>query len=304
MRITARLKCLHLGSVSGRLDELLPTRKPQGWRDAAYNKAIVSRPLGHLQYGTAVAEGQTDQPRFTLDPDSPTYRLPSSLSFERRLKKASNSFDRRTHDGSKSPRWGGSEPPKSPKWGVSDGALFSKLPQTAPSRASNAARSPPTSPKSPPPSPRSPPASPKFSPKALFDKARAAAPSIAPSRSLLHHNKTDSELAKNSSMLEDAKAAAAASIAEVAHEAASREPSPSTAERIHQMETTRTTVAFNQLIRLHSQKAELVMTNLPLPQLAQSTDAYMTHLEELVHGIERVMLVAGQKDADVITMYS
>ena len=60
----------------------------------------------------------------------------------------------------------------------------------------------------------------------------------------------------------------------------------------------------NQLIRLHSQKAELVMTNLPLPQLAQSTDAYMTHLEELVHGIERVMLVAGQKDADVITMYS
>ena len=131
MRITARLKCLHLSSASGGLDELLPTRKPQGWRDAAYNKAIVSRPLGHLQYGTAVAEGQTDQPRFTLDPDSPTYRLPSSLSFERRLKKASNSFDRRTHDGSKSPRWGGSEPPKSPKWGVADGALFSKMPQTA-----------------------------------------------------------------------------------------------------------------------------------------------------------------------------
>ena len=46
------------------------------------------------------------------------------------------------------------------------------------------------------------------------------------------------------------------------------------------------------------------MTNLPLPEVTQSTFDYMSHLDSLVQGIQRVMLVAGQKDADVITMYS
>jgi len=56
--------------------------------------------------------------------------------------------------------------------------------------------------------------------------------------------------------------------------------------------------------RKHSTNSELVMTNLPLPEVTQSTFDYMSHLDSLVQGIQRVMLVAGQKDADVITMYS
>ena len=57
-------------------------------------------------------------------------------------------------------------------------------------------------------------------------------------------------------------------------------------------------------MRTHSSNSELVMTNLPLPEVATSTFDYMRHLDSLVQGIPRVMLVAGQKDADVITMYS
>ena len=36
----------------------------------------------------------------------------------------------------------------------------------------------------------------------------------------------------------------------------------------------------------------------------KSTQAYMEHLAVLMNNIPRALLVAGQKDADVITMYS
>ena len=47
------------------------------------------------------------------------------------------------------------------------------------------------------------------------------------------------------------------------------------------------------------------MTNLPVPRdEEQTTQAYMEHLAVLMNNIPRALLVAGQKDADVITMYS
>lgn len=46
-------------------------------------------------------------------------------------------------------------------------------------------------------------------------------------------------------------------------------------------------------------------TNLPLPRAADEPTAYMEHLELLITPeIPRALLVAGQRDAEVITMYS
>jgi len=66
----------------------------------------------------------------------------------------------------------------------------------------------------------------------------------------------------------------------------------------------RTTYAFNQMMCKYSSGSSLVLCNLPLPSEKRSTKDYMAHLEALMAGIPRALLVAGQKDADVITMYS
>jgi len=66
----------------------------------------------------------------------------------------------------------------------------------------------------------------------------------------------------------------------------------------------RTTYAFNQMMVKYSSESSLVLCNLPLPSEKRSTKDYMAHLEALMAGIPRALLVAGQKDADVITMYS
>ena len=66
----------------------------------------------------------------------------------------------------------------------------------------------------------------------------------------------------------------------------------------------RTTLAFNHVMQKYSHESALVMTNLPVPKDEDTTDEYMEHLAVLMNNIPRALLVAGQKDADVITMYS
>lgn len=67
----------------------------------------------------------------------------------------------------------------------------------------------------------------------------------------------------------------------------------------------RTGVVFNQLMLEESNQAALIMTNLPLPDIETSVEDYMAHLEALVKGLmPPVMLVAGKKAGDVVTMYS
>ena len=66
----------------------------------------------------------------------------------------------------------------------------------------------------------------------------------------------------------------------------------------------RTTLAFNHVMQKHSHNSALVMTNLPVPKDEDPTEGYMEHLAVLMTNIPRALLVAGQKDADVITMYS
>jgi len=66
------------------------------------------------------------------------------------------------------------------------------------------------------------------------------------------------------------------------------------------------TVAFNSLVQKYSGNGEasLIMTNLPLPRGEDSVEKYMSHLEELTANLPQVMLVAGQKKSDVVTMFS
>ena len=64
------------------------------------------------------------------------------------------------------------------------------------------------------------------------------------------------------------------------------------------------TRALNRAMREHSSESNLVMTNLPLPKETDETASYMEHLEMLAEGIQRCLFVAGQRDAEVITMYS
>jgi len=76
----------------------------------------------------------------------------------------------------------------------------------------------------------------------------------------------------------------------------------------------RTTHLFNQMVRSYSldahppfDPAALILCNLPLPfegEAETKPEEYMEHLEVMMAGIPRALLVAGQKDADVITMYS
>lgn len=64
------------------------------------------------------------------------------------------------------------------------------------------------------------------------------------------------------------------------------------------------TLAFNEALRDRSSEAALIMTNLPLPKFTDGTAEYMEHLEMLTEDCPRVLLIAGQRDAEVITMYS
>ena len=66
----------------------------------------------------------------------------------------------------------------------------------------------------------------------------------------------------------------------------------------------RTTYAFNQMVRKYSSDAALVLCNLPLPSENRTAETYMEHLDAMMANLPRALLVAGQKDADVITMYS
>ncbi|KAL1510624.1 hypothetical protein AB1Y20_006925 [Prymnesium parvum] len=66
----------------------------------------------------------------------------------------------------------------------------------------------------------------------------------------------------------------------------------------------RTTYAFNQMVRKFSSDAALVLCNLPLPSENKTTEMYMQHLEIMMEAIPHALLVAGQKDEAVITMYS
>jgi len=83
---------------------------------------------------------------------------------------------------------------------------------------------------------------------------------------------------------------------------------PGSAKSLHQAKLSQAkqeaTFAFNQALCEHSSTAALIMTNLPLPKITDGTADYMEHLEMLTMGCKRVLLIAGQRDAEVITMYS
>jgi hypothetical protein len=64
------------------------------------------------------------------------------------------------------------------------------------------------------------------------------------------------------------------------------------------------TRGLNAAMIENSAESALVMTNLPLPSRHVGAEGYMEHLELLMEGIPRALLVAGQRDAEVITMYS
>jgi len=64
----------------------------------------------------------------------------------------------------------------------------------------------------------------------------------------------------------------------------------------------RATMALNRVMVEHSAESALVMTNLPLPKETDDPSMYMEHLEVLMRNIPRALLVAGQRDAEVITM--
>lgn len=56
-------------------------------------------------------------------------------------------------------------------------------------------------------------------------------------------------------------------------------------------------------MRKYSTGAALVLCNLPIPSEKEASD-YMSHLDVMMADIPRALLVAGHKNADVITMYS
>ena len=82
--------------------------------------------------------------------------------------------------------------------------------------------------------------------------------------------------------------------------------SPGRRKRIAKETKEAATKALNLAMREHSAESALVMTNLPLPKGEgdEAADVYMNHLELLASGIPRAIFVAGQRDAEVITMYS
>ena len=46
------------------------------------------------------------------------------------------------------------------------------------------------------------------------------------------------------------------------------------------------------------------MTNLPLPSEAQTPTNYMQQVDTLMESLPLCMLIMGQKNSDVVTMYS
>ena len=66
------------------------------------------------------------------------------------------------------------------------------------------------------------------------------------------------------------------------------------------------TKMLNRVITKYSEGSSLVMTNLPMPTIesGQTPAAYMRIIDALTEDIPLCILVAGQKDANVVTMYS
>ena len=118
----------------------------------------------------------------------------------------------------------------------------------------------------------------------------------------LHFGSTPSSQSEEARQDEEAQQGQQDDDEEVIREVMTEQDIAATAELEPKM---RTTLAFNHVMRKHSHNSALVMTNLPVPRDEdQTTQAYMEHLAVLMNNIPRALLVAGQKDADVITMYS
>mgnify|MGYP002855798411 CR=1 FL=1 len=66
------------------------------------------------------------------------------------------------------------------------------------------------------------------------------------------------------------------------------------------------TKMLNRVITKYSEGSSLVMPNLPMPTIesGQTPAAYMRIIDALTEDIPLCILVAGQKDANVVTMYS
>jgi len=64
------------------------------------------------------------------------------------------------------------------------------------------------------------------------------------------------------------------------------------------------TTVLNRLICKYSKESSLVMTNLPMPGEEQSPANYMKQVDTLVDSLPLCMLIMGQKNSDVVTMYS
>ena len=71
-----------------------------------------------------------------------------------------------------------------------------------------------------------------------------------------------------------------------------------------QASTLLATRILNRLIFKYSKDAALVMTNLPLPSEAQTPTNYMHQVDTLMESLPLCMLIMGQKNSDVVTMYS
>jgi hypothetical protein len=83
--------------------------------------------------------------------------------------------------------------------------------------------------------------------------------------------------------------------------AASLLDAASTPEEVSTLLATR---ILNNLICKYSKDSALVMTNLPMPGEAQSPANYMQQVTTLVDSLPLCMLIMGQKNSDVVTMYS
>ena len=86
-----------------------------------------------------------------------------------------------------------------------------------------------------------------------------------------------------------------------ANEPAPAPDAPSTPE---EASTLLATTVLNKLICKYSRESALVMTNLPMPGESQSPVNYMQQVDTLVESLPLCMLIMGQKNSDVVTMYS
>jgi len=71
-------------------------------------------------------------------------------------------------------------------------------------------------------------------------------------------------------------------------------------------QTLRSTRILNRLFCQYSSESALVMTNLPPPVLHDeyTPKLYMEQVDTLIEDLPLCLLVAGQRNADVVTMYS